>query len=90
MDNDNIYQKKPVKVEAIQWTDDDSAIKIMDWAAGQVQAHRSGGRVMVLYVQTPGQTAVADRNDWIIKMLNGNFYICKPDAFEQAYEKASE
>jgi len=29
-------------------------------------------------------------NDWIIKGVKGEFYPCKPDIFEQTYEKVKE
>ncbi len=29
----------------------------------------------------------ADKGDWIIKGVNGEFYPCKPDIFEKTYEE---
>jgi hypothetical protein len=30
---------------------------------------------------------IATEGDWIIKGVQGEFYACKPDIFEQTYEK---
>ena len=29
---------------------------------------------------------VANKGDWIIKGINGEFYPCKPDIFEMTYD----
>jgi len=32
----------------------------------------------------------ASDGDWIIKGIKGEFYPCKPDIFEQTYEKVED
>ena len=32
----------------------------------------------------------ATKGDWIIKGVKGEFYPCKPDIFEETYEKVEE
>jgi len=39
-----------------------------------------------LMIKTLEGELKASRNDWIIKGVNGEFYPCKPDIFEQTYE----
>lgn len=34
--------------------------------------------------------AIANKNDWIIRGVKGEFYPCKPDIFDQTYEKVIE
>ena len=34
-----------------------------------------------------GETYLVSEGDWIIKGVRGEFYPCKPDIFEQTYEK---
>ena len=33
---------------------------------------------------------IATEGDWIIKGVQGEFYPCKPDIFEQTYEEVNE
>ena len=39
-----------------------------------------------IFIQTLEGKMRADRGDWIIKGVNGEFYPCKPDIFEKTYE----
>lgn len=45
------------------------------------------GEAIGLNIPTLEGVMVASENDWIIKGVNGEFYPCKPDIFEKAYEK---
>jgi len=38
-------------------------------------------------IETPDGTMTANELDWIIRGLEGEYYPCKPDIFEQNYEK---
>jgi hypothetical protein len=40
-----------------------------------------------MWIKTLEGTMIADYGDWIIKGVKGEFYPCKPDIFEQTYEK---
>ena len=77
------WRKKPVVVEAIQWTGENFAeIKAWSGDVGLVDG--------VLCVSTlEGQMAAAV-GDYIIKGVNGEFYPCKPDIFHKTYEAAGE
>lgn len=86
------YRKKPVVVEAIQWTGNTSEIinfvknecsySVDDtaWMVGKGIPHEK------LTIHTLEGDMVASRNDYIIKGVNGEFYPCKPDIFEKTYE----
>lgn len=88
-------RKRPVEVEAIQWTLDNE-IEIEEFCNGtEFSILSDTGR---LYCDDPDATAeVYDRlhstwvlvheNDWIIKGTEGEFYPCKPEVFEKVYEK---
>lgn len=39
-----------------------------------------------LYMSTVNGRVLAKENDWIIKGIAGEFYLCKPDIFEATYE----
>lgn len=42
---------------------------------------------MVLVIPTLEGDHIADFDDYIIKGVKGEFYPCKPDIFEETYEK---
>jgi hypothetical protein len=76
------YRKKPVEVEAIQFTGGNR---------GSVQAFCPdavfGGITMErAIIPTLEGTMTAVEGDWIIRGIAGEFYPCKPDIFEQTYE----
>ena len=79
------YRKKPVVIEAIQYTGGiHSADKVIAWAiergAGPGMRYvRLGNTVDI---KTLEGTMSADPGDWIIRGLAGEFYSCKPDIFE--------
>jgi hypothetical protein len=81
------YRKKPVVIEAIQFTggeiSEDAIADFMD------QNIRVIGRKYI-EIDTLEGTMTADLNDYIIKGIAGEFYPCKPDIFEQTYEPVNE
>lgn len=75
------YTKKPVTIEAVQWTGDnlEEVEKFTDLQASVVCGQ--------LIIPTLEGTHIASEGDYIIKGIKGEFYPCKPDIFEQAYEE---
>jgi hypothetical protein len=57
---------------------------------------RSGGKFICgfmdykVVIQTPEGNMTAALGDWIIKGVKGEFYPCKPDIFEETYERVEE
>lgn len=79
------YRKKPVVIEAIQWTSDiESTQEILKWSNGFVNQSPFPGK---LIVKTLEGHLHADEWDYIIKGIKGEFYPCKPDIFKMTYEK---
>lgn len=76
------FRKKPVVIEAIQFGPPGNAAKIIDWAYPLNIHLTSKG----LEIPTLEGTMIAERNDWIIRGVKGEFYPCKPDIFEMTYE----
>ena len=74
------YRKKPIVIEAVQFTGDNHE-EIKEFGA---QGFNAGIRNMV--IKTLGGEMTALSGDWIIKGVNGEFYPCKPDIFEKTYE----
>ena len=89
------YKKKPVIIDAIQWTGG-NMVEIADFAKGfakfdEIRQGDSENNIPAQYdlsIQTLEGTMQASRGDYIIKGVNGEFYPCKPDIFEKTYEKA--
>ena len=64
------YRKKPVVIEAIQWTSDNLS-EIDKFTQGKVKNHES-----VLIIPTLEGDMEASIGDYIIKGVNGEFYPC--------------
>ncbi len=86
------YRKKPVEIEAMQFTGDNHA-EVVAWAQshdGPVVAESAtchgDGPPYLLIIRTLEGTMACGRNDWLIKGVRGEFYPCKPDIFAQTYE----
>jgi len=84
-----IYRKKPVEIEAIQFTGDHLSInRLTLWSNKQVWPNTSGfGEFLgTLSINTLEGIMTASKGDYIIKGVKGEFYPCKPDIFELTYE----
>ena len=74
------YKKKPVEIDAIQWTGDNK-LEIFDFCNMSYISNQE------LRIQTLEGSMIASVGDYIIKGVMGEFYPCKPDIFEMTYEK---
>jgi hypothetical protein len=96
------FRKKLVEIEAIQWTgvnlkdiqDFGPSINPMAFTASSTMVQLiESGKYYPLIVPTledgPNIQAIhiADVGDWIIRGAKNELYPCKPDIFEQTYEK---
>lgn len=78
------FVKKPVKVQAVQWTGDNNG-EVLKFV-GHARFVYSLNSYSVL-IETLEGNYYAKRGDWIIQGVNGEFYPCKPDIFEKTYEE---
>lgn len=89
------YRKKPVVIEAIQWNGlnleevkafvgESLIYDIIDtaWQVGKGAPHVN------MKIKTLDGDMRANKGDFIIKGVNGEFYPCEPDIFEKTYELA--
>lgn len=87
------YVKKPIPIEAVQWTGSNRA-EIANfchqarfiyhdaaWEAGVA------GVVVQLVIHTLEGDMTAQQGDWIIKGVHGEFYPCAKDIFEETYDE---
>lgn len=77
------YRKKPVVVEAMQCKLGESKQKAIDFLEGNGELNE--GEV---YIKTLEGKMHVSLGGYIIKGVQGEFYPCKPDIFEQTYELA--
>ena len=76
------YVKKPVTIEAIQWTGDNTH-EICVFVGDEIQRQRES-----IIIPTLEGDMTASLGDYIIKGVRGEFYPCKPDIFRETYVEA--
>lgn len=87
------YRKKPVVVEAFQWTGGPDQTEDPEWIVeaikqGTVRFNDEGTDQVTMEIATLEGNHIARQGDYIIKGIKGEIYPCKPDIFEQTYEPA--
>ena len=89
-----LYRKKPVVIEAIQYTGTNvEEVKNFTNNNCKVEIYDAGYQarftfpVAKITIPTLEGEMEANVNDYIIKGVKGEFYPCKPDIFEQTYEE---
>lgn len=78
------FVKKPVKVQAVQWTGDNYE-EVADFV-GYIRFPCCLDKDS-MFITTLEGDHYARKGDWIIRGVNGEFYPCKPDIFEKTYEE---
>ena len=90
------FRKKPVVIEAVQFFFTDESVSQLEEFCGE-----SLGNIRKEHDASPAEAEIrtledgthltvkhiATEGDWIIRGVQGEFYACKPDIFEQTYEK---
>lgn len=74
------FRKRPVIIEAIQYTDHPAPI--LNWLGSTMCSLDDNG----LVIQTLEGSLKAFPGDWVIRGVHGEFYPRKPDIFEETYE----
>ena len=76
------YRKKPIVVEAMQWLNDVASMgALLEWC-DKFEIIKDSVVIKTL----EGDMKVSLR-DYIIKGVQGEFYPCRCDIFEETYEK---
>lgn len=78
------YKKKPVVIEAVQWTGNNKE-EILDFCNGSSSFTAADGYIAI---NTLKGIIIASAGDYIIKGVCGEFYLHKPDIFNKTYEPA--
>lgn len=90
------YRKKPVVVEAIQFTRELALDCLINrklgpfdlYVSGRFHPERRTVEAAYLTIRTLEGKMRADLDDWIIRGVKGELYPCKPDIFAATYEPA--
>ena len=77
-----LFRKKPVVIEAREWTGANAA-DLLNWIGES--ATQDGPS---LFIKTLEGMHEASLGDMIIRGVHGEFYPCKPDIFSKTYEAA--
>ncbi len=78
------YKKKPVVIEAIRFIGSNHE-EIREFIGQNILCSD-----LSIVISTLEGDMVAQKGDYIIKGVKGEFYPCKPDIFEETYEVVSE
>lgn len=79
------FRKKPVVIEAVQWTGDNWE-KLVEFCPYGL-TYDYPAYVKSITVKTLEGQHTCSLNDWIVKGVKNEFYPCKPDIFEATYER---
>ena len=74
------YVKKPVQIEAIQFTNN---ADIEDFCGGMV-IKPIGKNLLIITTRGTKELVIGD---YVIKNANLDYDVCKPDIFEQSYQE---
>ena len=80
------YTKKPVSIEAVQWTGTNRT-EILNFCTDGYVNYSNSKLEPELKIQTLEGLMSATVGDYIIKGVKGEFYPCKPDIFALTYDE---
>ena len=92
--SDQRFRKRPVVIEAMRFYGE-VGVAVAEWCGGRYRigkAKPSDPTDFAEWLEIPTLEGVmrADRGDWIIRGVQGEFYPCKPDIFDATYEAVDE
>lgn len=82
------FRKKPVEIEAIQFSEDTIPNDIALWCGGVARSVDYGAYEIV--IETLEGEMTAQEGDWIIRGVKGEYYPCKPDIFDLTYDAVED
>ena len=85
-----LFRKKPVVIEAWVWDETQETLLLLmekGMKYGGYESHAEKTYVRNLTIQTLEGSMRANKGDYIINGVKGEFYPCKPDIFEATYER---
>lgn len=87
------FRKKPVEIEAVLFEGEHDVHDAAKWCGGravvEVSPRDHSDVFVAVDIPTLEGTMRAQRGDWIIRGVKGEFYPCKPDIFAATYEQTA-
>jgi len=91
------YRKKPVVVEAVQYFEENLE-EIKEFVGDALivdvlevhKPYQEPFEITVVKIRTLEGVMCVDVGDYVIKGVRGEFYPCKPDIFEETYERVDK
>ena len=80
------YTKKPITIEAVQWTGENRT-EILNFCTDGYVSSSNSKFEPELKIQTLEGLMTATVGDYIIKGIKGEFYPCREDIFLETYNK---
>lgn len=77
------YRRKPVVIDAIQWTGDNYP-EVFEFTEGNAYPTESHSDMLI--VETLEGNMAAEKGCYIIRGVNGEYYPCQEDIFNKTYE----
>lgn len=83
-----LYRKKPVVIEAIKWSGNNFN-EIKEFAGDNVKMLSTNELAVITLEDGMFEKPIhiATIGDYIIKSVQGEFYFCKPNIFDETYEQ---
>lgn len=82
------YRRRPVEVEAVQ-LDPQNAFDVLDEFGGELEM-TDYGTPTALLIPTLGGVMRVEIGDYIIRVVEAEYYSCKRLIFEKTYEEVTE
>jgi hypothetical protein len=85
------YRKKPIVIEAVQWLGD-NASEVLDFCCSEREEKQIGYNQTEESFTIPTLEGImrANKGDYIIKGVQGEYYPCKKDIFKASYDLVEE
>lgn len=83
------YRKKPVIIDAIQWTGSNE-FDIIEFIRDDSYYFEFNAENKTIKIKTLEGIMTANVEDYIIRGVKGEYYPCKPDIFKQTYDILGE
>jgi len=84
-----LYKKRPVVIDAVKWTGYNLK-EIESFLGGSHLGHSGQSQEIMIGTLEDGDVFqvkhVASKDDFIIRGVKGEFYVCKPEIFYETYE----
>lgn len=82
------YRKKPVEIDAVQFSARGQAETIADWCGGEVIWTVIDDEQVAdsILIKTLEGVMRCDLGSWVIKGLEGEFYPCADSVFKSSYD----